>query len=84
MHWMGYGIELVDLMFETLKGNEVIPKRNLLRLSLIDAAYAPGLLTEASTVLDNKEPATWDEFKLFNYRAKYGTKFDLGVAYRVQ
>ncbi len=84
MHWMGYGIQLVDLMFETLKGNDVKPLRNLLRLSLIDKAYAQKYLDEANATLEMKKPDTWDSYKLFNYRAEHGTNFDLGVDYRVK
>jgi len=84
MHWMGYGIQLVDLMFETLKGNKVVPKRNLLRLTLIDKKFASELLTEVAETEAGKKPATWESFKLFNYRKKYGTDFNLGVEYRVK
>jgi ABC-type sugar transport system substrate-binding protein len=87
MHWMGYGIQIVDLIFETLKGNPVTPKRNLLKLTLIDKAYAPGLLVEASETESMKKPSTWDSFKLFNYRQKYGetdVEKYLGVEYRVK
>ena len=84
MHWMGYGIQMVDLMFETLKGNQVVPKRNLLRLTLIDKKFASELLTEVAETEAMKKPSTWESFKLFNYRKKYGTDFDLGVEYRVK
>lgn len=84
MHWMGFGVQLVDLMFETLKGNEVTPKRNLLRLSLIDKDYANKYLAEANTTLEMKKPDTWESYQLFNYRAVHGTDFNLGVDYRVK
>ncbi len=85
MHWMGYGIQMVDLMFETLKGNEVNTKRNLLRLTLITQDNAQALLDEVDTVENQfDKPSTWNDYKLFNYRIMYGTELDTGVEYKVE
>ena len=69
MHWAEYGVQMVDLAWQTLQGKEVKPKRNILKTSLINKKYAKMLLKRTALVKNKQKPKDWDTFKLDYYRA---------------
>lgn len=80
MHWAAFGVQIVDLAWQTLNGIEVKPARNILRTSLIDKVFAEKLRQQIVDTKDKKKPRPaqivdeeteawgWESLKLMNYR----------------
>jgi len=80
MHWASFGVQLIDLAWQTLNGIKVTPVRNIVRTSLIDKVYAKKLLKQIVDTKNMKKPGPapivdksteawdWESLKLENYR----------------